>query len=329
MIGIYQDNFKQYLIENLGEPVKVKTKNIVCRCPWCEYGKIKNHYHLWISTEAPIFHCFHGSCEQSGTIDKLVSKISGSNVSEKYVDWEKVKKTEKLIRKDSIVDERIKEEKVILPDLKEYLYPNKILYLKSRLRHPPFSIKSINGLIFDFKEFIKINGIPMIEQLFKLEDFFQSNFVGFLSEHKSFVMMRNTNTSSSFPHYKLKIRDNKFLDYFKLSGYKIHSNQVVFSEGIFDIFTEQIYDSLNLKRESRLYASAHSANYSALLKSISFYEQIFRMDLIILSDRGIPLKKYKQLKKYNNHILNSLTVYYNKIGKDFNDLPISPVKYII
>jgi hypothetical protein len=32
---------------------------------------------------------------------------------------------------------------------------------------------------------------------------------------------------------------------------------------------------------------------------------------------------------YNNHLIKSMCVYYNKTGKDFNNNPCIPVKYII
>jgi len=190
-------------------------------------------------------------------------------------------------------------------------------------------LSSIKGLVFDIHKFIEDNNLNKDKSLDKVKDFLHRNFIAFVTENKSIVVMRNINKSSSFPHYKLKIRDSGFLDYIKLGGYGFNSNQVILAEGIFDIFTESIYDNLGLKRSTNLYASVHSSNYSALLKSLSFHEQIFRMDVIILSDRGIGLDQYRKLKKYNRHIINSLNVYYNQTGKDFDEIPISPVKYII
>ena len=32
------------------------------------------------------------------------------------------------------------------------------------------------------------------------------------------------------------------------------------------------------------------------------------------------------MKYYNKHIINSISVYYNKTGKDFNDTPVTPVR---
>ncbi len=66
-----------------------------------------------------------------------------------------------------------------------------------------------------------------------------------------------------------------------------------------------------------------------MIQSIVFHEQIFRPDVIILSDRDVKLDEYKKIFHYTNHIVNTMNVYYNKTGKDFNVTPINPEKFII
>ena len=53
------------------------------------------------------------------------------------------------------------------------------------------------------------------------------------------------------------------------------------------------------------------------------------MDVHILSDIDVDLKKFQNLKKYNKHFIKSLSVHYNKMGKDFNDTYVDIVKEII
>ena len=130
-------------------------------------------------------------------------------------------------------------------------------------------------------------------------------------------MQKISNPQINFP---------KFLDYYSLPGHSPKSNKIVLAEGIFDIFTEQIYDFLNIKHEIRLYASVLSSKYAELIKSIVYHEQLFRPDVIILSDNGINEEYYKKIKFFNQHIINTLTVYYNKTGKDFNETPVTPVR---
>jgi len=326
MIGIYQDDFKEYLEETLGY-VKITNKNIITKCPWCEYQKEKDHYHLHIAKDAPIFHCFHASCDKGGLLKKLLEKIEGRDLSDEFIDKDKLKE----LQKNKIIfdnkDEKL--QNVILPDLKTYKYPYKELYIKKRLKFFNIPLESINGLIFDVLEFIKINNIPVGESLFRIQDYLESNFIGFLTNNKTTAIFRNIDNSQSMKFYKLKIQQSNFLDYYKLPGNSKYSKKVVLAEGIFDIFSAQIFDRLNIKNDVSLYASVLSSKYLSLIHSIIFYEQIFKPDVIILSDRGIPLDYYKKLKKYNNHLFNSLTIYYNKVGKDFNDTPLIPIREVI
>lgn len=322
MIGIYEDSFLDFLKENLDDPVQVKKKNIVCRCPWCEYGKEKDHYHLWISIEAPIFHCFHGGCEQSGRLGKLIRKIQGSDISDKFVDKEKIREAKPIFTD-------LEESKIILPEIDEHKFSQKAFYLKKRLKFAKQNLENIKGLIFDVDAFIEKNQIPVDPTLFRIREFLHTNFVGFLTRNKHVAIFRNIDEKSDFRYYKLKINDSKFLDYYTISGGNPNSNKIILAEGIFDIFTEQIFDSLNLRKDTRLYASSLSSRFDALAKSIVFDEQIFRLDVVILSDRGVDFKFYKWMKKNNSHIINNMVVYLNKTGKDFNDTPVTPEKYII
>jgi hypothetical protein len=150
-----------------------------------------------------------------------------------------------------------------------------------------------------------------------------------MTKHQNALILRNIDENSEFRYFKLKIQNSKFLDYYQLYGHDPNSNTIVLAEGIFDIMTENIFDNLNINKSTRLFASALSSKYDSLLKSVVFHEQIFTPNVIILSDNGIDLNYYKKLKKYNNHIINKLEIYYNKIGKDFNDTPISIIKFVI
>ncbi len=327
MIGIYQDNFIDYLRDNLGVEPKITSKNIITPCPWCEYSQKKDHYHLYISLEAPMFHCFHGGCETSGVLSKYLRKVAGHDASDVFIDKTKVKEYEKLKNIFVEKDEKLKEIK--LPPLEPTMYPTKELYLKKRLKFSNIPSKTIKGLIYNIHEFININSIPVDEKLFRLRDYLHSNFIGFLTEHGTTVMFRNVVNSQQFRFYKLKIQNSNFLDFYRLPGNNYKSKKVVLAEGIFDIFTSSIFDHLDIKNDVKLYASALSSKYLGLIQSIVYYEKIFRPDVIILSDNGIEIDYYKKMKFFNKHIINSLTVYYNKTGKDFNDFPLTPVKILI
>ena len=202
----------------------------------------------------------------------------------------------------------------------------KKLYIRKRLKFANIPMGRIRGLVFDVHEFINMNNIQVDQTLFRLRDYLHNNFVGFLTDHGSTVMFRNIDSSQSMKFFKLKVQWQNFLDYYKLPGNSINSSKIVLAEGIFDIFSEHIYNNLNIKQDIKLYASALSSKFIALIQSIVFHEQIFRPDVVILSDRGIDKNYYSKMKYYNKHIINSLSVYYNKTGKDFNDTPVTPVR---
>jgi hypothetical protein len=322
MESIYNESLISYLKDNLGSEPKITSKNIVIPCPYCEYNKsTKDHYHCYISLELPIFNCFH--CPEKGSLKKLLKKISGSDVSDKFVDKSKIVKT-----LDPVFN-IINKQKIKLPKINTDLYFNKTLYLRKRFRFANIDINNVKGLVFDIDKFIDMNNITINSTLFKIRDYLQTNFIGFLTEHSSILILRNIDSASSFRYFKIKIQDVDFLDYYKLNGGSYKSKQIVLSEGIFDLYDEQIFNRLNLKNNTKLYACSLSSKYLQLIKSIVFYEQLFRPDIIILSDRMDSLNMYKNMKKYNSHIINKLTVYFNRSGKDFNSSVVDPEKRII
>ena len=326
MIGIYQDSFKDYLEENLGSSVKISAKNIIGKCPFCaDQHKGKDHNHLYISLEAPIFNCFQAGCPAHGRLTKLITRLHGSDVTDRFVDKELLKE---ISQKNSVFKPDVTKQ-IKIPPLNTNMFQNKMLYVKQRLKFANVDVHSIKGLIFDIDTFLEINEVVIDPGLFRIRDYLHSNFVGFLTENQTTVMFRNIDMTSSFKFYKLKIQESRFLDYYKLLGGSRQSNKVIISEGIFDIFTTKIFDCLNTDKDVRLYASALTAKYDSLIRSIVYHEQEYRLDVTVLSDRGIEIDYYKYLKKRDAHVINQLTVFYNRNGKDFNDTPVDPVKFLI
>jgi len=323
VIGIYKEEFVQYLKDNLGY-AKVSSKNIITKCPWCEYKKEKKHYHLYIALEAPIFHCWQARCEQSGFLSKLTSHIDGRDRSEQFVDKNLIKEPvhKKLVNP-------LKEKKPLkLPEVNTNQFKMKTMYMKYRLGFD-VDIRSLNKLVFDVREFVNMNDIKLDEKSQGLMDFLQNNFVGFLSEHESLLVLRNIDPNSSFRYYKFDLNECDYLDYYKIQGPAFNSNTVVISEGIFDIFVEQVFNTLKIRENIKLYSASLSGSFSSLLKSLVFYEQLYRLNVVVLSHRDVDTSVYKKLKKFDSHIIDTLSVYYNSTGKDFASFPVTPVKEVV
>jgi hypothetical protein len=333
MIGIYSDSFLDDLKSLFGdENIKIKSHNLIVPCPWCEVGQKKEHYHLYISLEIPIFNCFHAGCKEGhGFIGKFVKKLLGFDGTDRYVDKNNIKE---ILKKTSVVKPSHQPKRFIIPELNTQKFSLKDMYIRKRLKLADMPTTSIKGLIYDIEEFIKINNLNYSESPFqdfhflRVKDFLQSNFIGFLTENHSKIIFRNIQPGSSFSHHKVKIFDVPFIDYYKLPGGNRESNKVVVAEGIFDIFSEQNNDYLNIDNDVRLYASALSSKYGSLLKSIVYYEQVFQLDVVVLSDRDVKPGYYEFIKKKFGHIINTMTVYYNQFGKDFNETPVSPIRLL-
>ncbi len=319
-VGIYNEEFLNYLEVNLGS-IKTNPKNIITKCPWCDLGVETSKDHLWISMHDPIFHCFRGGCNQSGLIRKLTEKIEGKDSSSTYVNKEQVKHFK--VEKVKFEKNEFKPKDIILPKLNTDKFSLKSLYIKQRFKFENIPLDSVSGLVFDIDELIRINNIQLDEKVLRFKDYLQTNFVGFLTENQSCVSMRNIDSKSEFRYYKLNIQPSQLLDYYKLFGFKKNSKHIIMAEGIFDIYSEHIYNVLELKNKAAAYIAALSTSYAAAIKSVVFNEQIFRPIIHILSDREIPIKYYEKIMKYNKHLIESLHVYYNKTGKDFNDTPIN------
>lgn len=326
MIGIYQDSFMDLLKENLGDPIKIYSNYIVVRCPYCEYDKNKDHYHMNIYLEFPFFRCYYAGCNKRGHISKLINKLNGLNDLNNYIDPEKVKKHD--IKNFSY---NVKNKNFILPDLNEDRFVLKSMYMKKRIRFSDVQLKNINGMIFDVEKFIDINKIQLSNKMNKMKEFLFNNFIGFISEHHTLLTLRNISDKSEIRYLKIKLEDgnNKFSDYYKINGNKYNSNSFVLGEGVFDILLENIYNSIEIKNDVKLYAACLNTDYYSLIKSLVFNEQIYNPEIHILSDNGIDINYYRELKKKTGFLFSKLVIYYNKSGKDFADVPVNFEKFII
>ena len=317
MVGIYEDSFIDFLKEYLGD-IKINRKNIVCRCPYCEMESGKRHFHLYIALESPIFHCFKSECNKKGNIDRLIYKISGKKY-DNFFD-KSLKKSKELKQNENRI--------ISIPELEPNKFESKIKYLKKRLMTSDDNcIYEIDGLILDINKFLLDNHL-IDQNIEKYKNFLQENFIGFLTNNQSILVMRNIDESSKLRYHKIEIKNTQSTDYY-LSYNDPSKSDIVIAEGIFDILVEKKIDSINKKENTLLYGACLSTNYETLIKSLAYYESIFRQNVHILSDRGISLNYYKKIKNTTKHIINSLTVYYNMDGKDFGDGAKNIEKFVL
>lgn len=316
---IYTEKFMSFLYDVFGpENVSIKTKDIVIPCPYCELNLKKSHYHGYIKKDEPIFHCFF--CEESGTVFRIIRDLTGKRHFDDLVDKTKLKEWKK-VDYSSIKRYQPKKKELYIPPLGDFKY--KRIYVQGRLGYL-MEPEEIKGLVFDIASFVKENNITLDKPF--LLPYLQSNFVGFVTEHRSKLVLRNIDSSTRFKFYKIQIYDTPFLDYYKIPGGNEKSKTIVLGEGVFDILSERALDSLGIRSQARLYASGLSKSYMALLESVCFDEQIFRVDLRVISDSNVLEYEYKRWFKQLDHLIERSTIYYNLGGKDFNTFPVLPKK---
>ena len=179
-----------------------------------------------------------------------------------------------------------------------------------------------------FKNFIQNNKIILKENTKKILNLLDQNFVGFVSNRGSCVVLRNIDEKSDFRYYKLQITENNFFKDFygiKTNKIKVENNTIVLAEGVFDVIVPYRSEIFNdLKLNSCLWASCLGNGYKNILISVLDYCKIPRADFIILSDRDIPEKYYEFISR--SPYVKSLDVYWNKCSKDFGKLPINIIK---
>jgi len=333
MIGIYEDNFIDFITKYLGKP-KITNSNIICRCPWCEVDRKHHHHnHLYISLDKPIFNCFKSECNESGTIKKFIFKVAGTHQYNKYIDnneLENIKNYKKISTEKSIFKYS---EDIKLPEIYSLnKFRNKIKYFKQRLLFAPFDITKIKGLILDVDEFISLNKniIKLSDSDYKLLPYLQSNFIGFLLENKTKVIFRNIDTKNDFRYYKMNIqKDMDLLDYYKITHNIKESNLIVIGEGIFDIFNDHIFDYTGYRHIAYGYYCSLNQRFESLIKSIIFHDNLYNPNVVILSDGNIHINYYKKLKRKLKNFCENIEIYYNKNGDDFGDVICNPEKIYI
>jgi len=301
-LNILKDNFSF---------IKETYSHYIVRCLYCgDSKKHRNKGHLYISKIKPVFRCVR--CEESGRIEKLLFDLTGVKKRiTTVINKDAIKKLNKM-HLEEVNFNRTFKKNIIVPEQEPDKFKMKYNYLIDRFPTTKIFEQLDGKIIYDIKDFAEKNFIKIHKR--KLFNFFQENFVGFLSFNKSLVIMRNIDSKSDFRYYIWKLGDvvNDFFIQDKLEE-ETNNVSLVISEGLFDIF-----NVLHFEDSHDLYTVAsgklfnRAIKFTMVEKCVSFFDKI-----IILSDDDVHLNFYKKnLNKYKN-VCKSMQIWYNKHGKDF------------
>jgi hypothetical protein len=299
--------------------VKENTKNFVCSCPYCGDHKDKHKKgHLYVSKNdnIPVCHCW--LCNGSWQIQKLLLDLTGDKHSDLIVPVN----NQNYVKKTKVHKIEFK-----IPELDFLSFPLKSLYIKRRTFNK-LDYFDIPNLIFDIKEFFRINGLKMSDYMLPFEEeYIQDNMVAFLSKRNTILYCRAISDKVPIKFKKITLRnDVDGLDYYCIDNNNLKSDIVVLSEGNFDILGCYSLDTLELKNKARVYCAGCTFSYEQLLKSVCLDFGIYKANVYILSDSDKNQFHYKNFIHNTKPFIKHLNIYYNSVGKDFGNYPHLPVK---
>jgi hypothetical protein len=188
-------------------------------------------------------------------------------------------------------------------------------------------------MILDFEKFFSINRLDLVGDgkliSQKEMDILCQCHVGFLSNNHTTIYTRSYSDEIWMKFKKVILQDDNLhlLDYWSLPGGDPSSDTLILSEGNFDIIGEYVTNSLQLKDKVRLFASGNSFSYTSLLKSVCYNEDLYKCNVVILSDDDKKPQWYNKFKRDSAHIINNIDIWANKNGNDFGTFPINPYLY--
>ena len=325
------ENLKQILVA-ANILIKDRSKNFLCKCVYCgDHKDSKKQGHLYVSktSNMPVAHCWF--CGVAVPISKLISDLTGDKLKyQTVITDDEIQKSyndhKKISPQKRYVDYKI-------PTIDIDSFQIKRLYIKKRTNNS-IDIEKIPRLIFNFLDFFKLNNLDVVGEKNIISNFeidlIQKNFVGFLSNHNTTLYCRNCDESSDFKFKKIVLQNESYglLDYWSISVEDPVRNIVVLTEGNFNAIGEYISDSLNIKDKVKVYASGNTFSYGELLKSVCLDNNLYKANVIILSDDDKQKHNYFKFLKTNNHIIKECKIYINKSGKDFGIFPQIPIRIL-
>lgn len=303
---------------------------LICRCPTCEPDSTKTHGHLYIKipsdsrkNELPVYNCFK-SDECKGTLIKLIKTLKADPrefISEDTLKYRFGEREYDYYKKDF----KVANHKVSKPNPNDYKL--KRMYLHSRLGFD-FDLDRIPGLILNIREFIQSNNIDLKNKKGFLE-YYETSFVGFLSDFGTLLILRNIDPSSSYRYVKIPLINSSlfFRDVFSVKTRKptTGTNNIVLCEGIFDLLVAiNSIELQELKSKSCVWVAVLGNNYPSVVPAALDKCKLTASNFTILSDNDRIENDYKYFK-YNPSVLG-FEIYRNKFGKDFGKIPIGLTK---
>lgn len=217
-----------------------------------------------------------------------------------------------------------KDVKLDLPPNTEF-NKDKIKYINKRL-----GIKLTNGdirgykIVIDFYDFLYMNRVENLTRDKRVCDKLETDYFGFLTLNNDYLVMRNIRNSEDkymkrYEVYSIFGNDDTTKRMYIMPT-EIDITQEIeinIAEGVFDILGV-FHHIKNKETKNKLYVAVCGSGYESVIRYIiSKYGVIFHK-INIFSDSDKDVSYYRNIKrKLGKRVDGDITVYYNKIGKDY------------
>lgn len=331
------DSLIEFLLLQPCAHISPSERELTFRCPFC--GDSRSSYtttsfSINIDPKSDNFlryQCFRASCLSKGVVNEEFLSMLGfsryDNVAEvfRYNNTRNKKIGGKYVSK-------YKKELVYCNDEKNKINDIKLKYINKRLGLD-LSYNDLEDLkiILDLNNLIDKNKITVNDpRKIQYYDNLSKYGISFISAYNDYVIVRDVSKSGKLKrrYINLNIFDN-YENVTKMycipTTIDLLSDEPIvinIAEGVFDIIGIYKNFDIDKKYNNKIYIAACGAGIvNAICHYIKQYG-IINAKINIFSDADADIKKYKNLDKIKKYLIDpKITVYYNKIGKDFGVTP--------
>lgn len=301
-----------------------KGSHIAMFCQFCDDATRKpnpQHGHLYVSKNLPVFYCQR--CAETGTILKLL-------LSTGFDDQEAISYLSGFLKyyftKDYFkINQRRKSKKKKINEIKNFTL-NKLWNLRKENRdNYEMFINYIKNRIGNV-DFTKFFIYPDYIEFKKNELAFKYFSCCFLNRFGNFSTARVIEKNS---YYRFRNSNDNSLYFFQKNDFEKY-NQIVLSEGVFDILNTYLYNS-KFDMENTFYASVNGKKFISNIEYLTITELLlgdYEINIVFDNDDENFKKTIKIARKIVNSFNNNITIKgwlpsfnLNQRVKDTGDFP--------
>lgn len=324
-----QELATQLLSIPLAHPVS-GDKAIAFRCPYCGDSKsdrFKTRFYVimdFLENEVPYYKCHNGGCEAKGIVTaELLKDLQLDNYTLLNRHNMHMSQLKKSVRKKLYSDGTKLDLRIPMPIMND-VTKHKLTYINNRLKI------SLTGrdllkykIVINLYDFLKYNNVKQLSREKYVTDGLDEAYFGFLSADNNYLVMRNTTqkitkTFKRYVNYSiLESPDNARKFYIMPNNVDIMEDvELIITEGVLDIIG--VYNHvMNKDDHNKIYVAACGTGMEAVIRYI-LRMGFIHLRISIYSDNDVKIKFYEELKeKLKDKVNCSLTVYYNRLSKDY------------